>query len=81
MDKGEMVTFSGASKAAVVGGCENCHRCLDGVLDPANGNFPVTSSRMILCPACGNKRCPKASDHALSCSGSNEPGQKGSVYS
>ena len=36
--------------------------------------------RMILCPTCGCKRCPKASDHDLACTGSNEPGQSGSVY-
>ncbi len=36
--------------------------------------------RMILCPECGNKRCQKASDHRLECTGSNEPGQAGSVY-
>lgn len=35
---------------------------------------------MIVCTECGNKRCPKASDHALACTGSNEPGQDGSVY-
>lgn len=37
-------------------------------------------SRMILCPTCGNKRCPKASDHELACTDSNEPGQPGSVF-
>ena len=36
--------------------------------------------QMIVCPICGNKRCPKASDHNLSCTDSNEPGQAGSVY-
>lgn len=36
--------------------------------------------RMVLCPDCGNKRCPKATNHMLECSGSNEPGQKGSRY-
>jgi len=36
---------------------------------------------MVLCPACGNKRCPKATGHTLECTGSNNPGQKGSVYS
>ncbi len=41
------------------------------------GGFRV---RMILCKECGNKRCPKASDHRLICTGSNEPGQPGSVY-
>lgn len=37
-------------------------------------------SHMILCPDCGNKRCPKAADHELACTGSNEPGQPGSAY-
>lgn len=36
--------------------------------------------RMILCPVCGNKRCPKASDHRHDCTASNAPGQIGSVY-
>lgn len=38
------------------------------------------SSRMILCPECGNKRCPKATWHENTCTGSNESGQKGSSY-
>lgn len=44
---------------------------------------PVTMQdcRMVLCPTCGNKRCPRATDHRLDCSGSNEPGQVGSAYS
>jgi hypothetical protein len=37
-------------------------------------------SYMILCPECGNKRCPKSTDCSLSCTGSNEPGQSGSRY-
>jgi Zn finger protein HypA/HybF involved in hydrogenase expression len=36
--------------------------------------------RMNLCPDCGNKRCPRATDHRLTCTGSNEPGQPGSIY-
>ncbi|WP_460821547.1 hypothetical protein [Lysobacter olei] len=40
---------------------------------------PVTV-RMALCPDCGNKRCPKANDHRHACTGSNEPGQKGSAW-
>lgn len=50
----------------------DCHRCYkeaDCLVD-----------KMILCPKCGNKRCPCASDHRLACTGSNEPGQPGSVY-
>lgn len=35
---------------------------------------------MFLCVICGNKRCPRAADHDLKCSGSNEPGQPGSLY-
>ena len=35
---------------------------------------------MILCPDCGNKRCPKANHHDNTCTGSNEPGQEGSAY-
>ena len=34
---------------------------------------------MILCPKCGNKRCPKALNHEHKCTGSNELNQKG-VY-
>lgn len=36
--------------------------------------------RMILCPICGNKRCPHATDHRNACTNSNEPGQPGSSY-
>lgn len=34
----------------------------------------------ILCPDCGNKRCPHATDHRLACTNSNERGQMGSRY-
>lgn len=64
--------------------CGKCHKCLaDVYLDQTvfGENLPATSAMMILCPVCGNKRCPKASDHGLACTGSNEPDQIGSVYS
>ena len=32
------------------------------------------------CEICGNKRCPHHTDHTLACSGSNSPGQPGSIY-
>lgn len=35
---------------------------------------------MIVCSVCGNKRCPRATDHDLPCTGSNDPGQEGSVF-
>lgn len=48
---------------------------------------PVTldDMRMVLCPACGDKRCPRADDHrnectgSNACTGSNEPGQFGTA--
>jgi len=42
--------------------------------------LPWSSTIMILCPDCGNKRCPHATDHRHACTNSNEPGQAGSVY-
>lgn len=62
----------------------DCHRCIDenGLTEGELFGIPLPLSavRMILCPECGNKRCPKASDHRLDCTGSNDPGQAGSVY-
>ena len=49
-----------------------CYRCLR--------ERDEARAWLIVCPTCGNKRCPKASDHELACTGSNEPGQAGSVY-
>jgi len=48
-----------------------CHTCR-----------PVTmfDMRFVVCPECGNKRCPHANDHRHACSGSNKPGQEGSAY-
>ena len=43
-----------------------------------NGN--TVRTMMTLCPDCGNKRCPHASNHCYACTNSNEPGQDGSVY-
>lgn len=61
--------------------CE-CHRCIDEnkLKDPYWGKLPLSMTKMILCPTCGNKRCPKASDHRLECTNSNESGQPGSIY-
>lgn len=43
---------------------------------------PVTMNdmRFVVCPECGNKRCPRASDHNNACTGSNDPGQVSSAY-
>lgn len=56
----------------------DCIACARGKTD-ASG-LPWTMARMFLCPSCGYKRCPKASDHNNACTGSNDPGQPGSVY-
>jgi hypothetical protein len=48
-----------------------CHTCRPIKLD---------DMRMILCPDCGNKRCPRANHHDNECTNSNDPGQKGSAY-
>jgi hypothetical protein len=50
-----------------------CHSCF-------KASSCMMLDRMILCSGCGNKRCPKASDHRLDCTSSNDPGQPGSVY-
>ncbi|MCP1112817.1 hypothetical protein M6B24_06160 [Enterobacter bugandensis] len=40
----------------------------------------MTDMRFVVCPECGNKRCPHANDHRNACTGSNELGQEGSAY-
>ena len=37
--------------------------------------------RIFVCSECGNKRCPKATDCNLECTGSNKSNQDGSRYS
>ena len=50
-----------------------CHKCF-------KKSEILIQERMIVCPICGNKRCPKASDHNLKCTNSNNSDQKGSIY-
>lgn len=40
----------------------------------------LNDMRFVVCPDCGNKRCPRANDHRNACTGSNEPGQEGNAY-
>jgi len=61
-----------------VAGCA-CLRCLR-LRDERIRGLPVELTRMILCPGCGSKRCPHATDHRQVCTNSNEPGQVGSIY-
>ncbi|WP_410376956.1 hypothetical protein [Enterobacter sp. CPE_E423] len=48
-----------------------CHTCRP---------VKISDMRFVVCPDCGNKRCPHANDHRNACTGSNEPGQEGSAY-
>ena len=52
-------------------GCDGQRR----IVLAAVGRTAALRARMIVCPDCGNKRCPRAACHALECTGSNEPGQ------
>lgn len=62
-------------------GCASCIEVDKKVQLDQDGDFGRYLSRfMVLCPDCGNKRCPKATHHSHGCSGSNTPGQPGSVY-
>lgn len=59
----------------------DCYKCAVARDNLAPKEWPFWSlSRMYVCPTCGNKRCPKATDHLLLCTGSNEQGQPGSRY-
>jgi len=40
----------------------------------------MTDMRFVVCPDCGNKRCPKAHNHVNKCTGSNDVGQIGSSW-
>lgn len=73
---------------------DSWNACRAAMLHGADGNSPVipgcscltcrpltfSDSRFVVCPECGNKRCPHANDHRNACTGSNEPGQEGSAY-
>lgn len=62
-----------------VGEC-GCRQCLRDRNERIQG-YPAESMQMVVCPKCGNKRCPHATNHRLVCTRSNEPGQAGSYYS
>lgn len=57
----------------------HCQRCTDDK-HRVIGDDAFMFEGMIICPHCGNKRCPHATDHDFDCTGSNEPGQIGSSY-
>lgn len=62
--------------AYIPGNCGRCHDCLD----ITQSSLEKMMRTMILCVDCGNKRCPRATNHENACTNSNEVGQEGSIY-
>ena len=60
-------------------GCITCADARPNDWHPES-SIPNSRTRMIVCAFCGNKRCPHATYHGNECTGSNEPGQPGSVF-
>lgn len=59
--------------------CTACHTCLSETYE--NGQtYPKSAYTFTICTQCGNKRCPRATDHRLECTNSNEPNQPGSRF-
>lgn len=58
--------------------CGACHHCI--ALSSSVHTWAAMGVGMILCPTCGCKRCPRATDHRRFCTKSNQPGQPGSIY-
>jgi hypothetical protein len=61
-------------------GSRCCHMCNDEARKVLTGMDLLKTIYFIVCKKCGNKRCPKATDHRLQCTGSNASGQAGSLY-
>ena len=77
----EIVRRAEVMRAQVAGDdclCVRCVRERNSDCIPPRGSM-VTFAFRYACEVCGNKRCPKHSDHRLECTGSNEPGQEGGV--
>ena len=89
-------TFDAVEARDFIDGGWSCQEYveLERFQEAVSGNSPVipgcscltcrpltfSDSRFVVCPECGNKRCPHANDHRNACTGSNEPGQEGSAY-
>lgn len=69
---------AGEKPKEFVAGCQ-CYCCIEASGVKVNG-WPLTMTRMVVCPKCGNKRCPHGTYHGNACTDSNDPGQPGSRY-
>lgn len=56
-----------------------CAQCEGEVIDELDRFGILAFSMFIVCPDCGNKRCPRAGFHGDRCTRSNEHGQRGEV--
>ena len=68
----------------VAAGTERRHPCC-GVCERAwieagHAEGVYRMRTFIVCPTCGNKRCPNATHHTHVCTRSNDSGQNGSFY-
>ena len=70
--------FDGNFKNTVANFQCGCYNCMNKIAD--DRGWPLTMSTFIVCSSCGNKRCPKSTDHNLACTNSNAAGQTGSRY-
>jgi hypothetical protein len=69
---GHLIVFT----PGTVCGCRSCDEQQRTAISALTGDVLIsTHPRMIVCPACGNKRCPHAWHHDHECTWSNEPGQ------
>ena len=68
------------TKSQTVCGCMTCDEKRRDTLAEQGDWLGAIGRPFIVCPDCGNKRCPKATYHDNDCSGSNASGQEGSVY-
>lgn len=65
LDSSQIIAESPSGNSPLIPAC-SCGTCRP---------VTFTDSRFVVCPKCGNKRCPHANDHRHACTGSNEPGQ------
>lgn len=60
--------------------CGRCEQVYWHKQERKKTSFSFHPMQFIVCPLCGNKRCPMATDHRLTCTRSNAPNQPGSDH-
>ncbi|GJK30830.1 hypothetical protein TUM17556_27490 [Enterobacter asburiae] len=79
-DDGDAQEIWNACRAAMLQGADGNSQVIPECSCRACRPVTISDMRFVVCPDCGNKRCPHANDHRNACTGSNEPGQEGSAY-